>query len=129
MVDPRRQKGGTYDPEWKENRWPRLPKDFDFGYWNCAPEDQQIAYPQGGEEILLAGLTPRQRLAKFTLPPPAVHAVARLQVGPVLPLPMNLDTIILDMKALTLICQRPADRAHGRQDVDELAQAVGRAAP
>ncbi|PTT22494.1 DUF2169 domain-containing protein [Acidovorax sp. HMWF029] len=101
---PRRQKGGTFDPEWKENRWPRLPKDFDFGYWNCAPEDQQIPYPQGGEEILLAGLTPRQQLAKVILPQPAVHAVARLQVGPVLPLPMNLDTIILDVKALTLSC-------------------------
>ncbi len=82
----------------------QIPKDFDFGYWNCAPEDQQIPYPKGGEEILLAGLTPRQQLAKCILPEPAVHAVARLQIGPVLPLPMNLDTIILDLKALTLSC-------------------------
>ena len=31
---------GTYDDSWKQTRWPGLPEDFDFGYWNCAPEDQ-----------------------------------------------------------------------------------------
>ncbi|MFI8616866.1 DUF2169 domain-containing protein [Acidovorax sp. NPDC077693] len=101
---PRRAKGGTYDQAWKESRWPRLPKDFDFGYWNCAPEDQQIPYPEGGEEILLVGLTPGQRVFKCQLPPPAVHAVARLKVGPVLPLPMRLDTVTVDFKARTLSC-------------------------
>ncbi|MFN3437117.1 MAG: DUF2169 domain-containing protein [Acidovorax sp.] len=101
---PRRQKGGTYDQAWKESRWPRLPKDFDFGYWNCAPEDQQISYPNGAEEIILAGLVPRQQLFKCLLPLPAVHAVVRLQLGPVLPLPMRLDTVTLDLKAMTLTC-------------------------
>ena len=101
---PRRQKSGTYDQAWKESRWPRLPKDFDFGYWNCAPEDQQIPYPEGGQEILLAGLTPGQHLFKCQLPKPAVHAVARLQIGPVLPLPMQLDTVTFDLKAMTLSC-------------------------
>ena len=37
---PRLALAGTYDDSWKQTRWPGLPEDFDFGYWNCAPEDQ-----------------------------------------------------------------------------------------
>jgi hypothetical protein len=39
---PRRPLAGTYDADWLEHRHPYLPKDFDFGYWNGAPADQQI---------------------------------------------------------------------------------------
>jgi hypothetical protein len=41
---PRLIRAGTYDQAWLDQRWPNLPKDFDFGYWNEAPEDQQIPY-------------------------------------------------------------------------------------
>ena len=101
---PRRQKAGTYDQAWKESRWPRLPQDFDFGYWNAAPEDQQIEYPQGGEELVLAGLTPGQQVWRCKLPEPAIHAVLRMQIGPIVRLPMRLDTLVLDFKAGTLSC-------------------------
>ena len=101
---PRRQKAGTYDQAWKESRWPRLPLDFDFGYWNAAPEDQQIEYPQGGEELVLAGLTPGQQVWRCKLPEPAIHAVLRMQIGPIVRLPMRLDTLVLDFKAGTLSC-------------------------
>ena len=53
---PRRPLAGTYDQAWKESRWPRLPLDHDYAYWNCAPADQQIGYPQGGEAIVLHNL-------------------------------------------------------------------------
>ena len=53
---PRRALAGSYNDIWKQTRWPKLPKDFDFGYWNAAPEDQQFDYPQGGEKIMLANL-------------------------------------------------------------------------
>ena len=101
---PRRAKGGTYDQAWKETRWPRLPQDFDFGYWNCAPQDQQIAFPQGGEEVVLVGLVPGRDALPFFMPKPALHAVVRLNIGPVLPLPMRLDTVVFDLKAMTLSC-------------------------
>ena len=101
---PRRQKAGTYDQAWKESRWPRLPLDFDFGYWNAAPEDQQIEYPQGGEELVLAGLTAGQQVWRCKLPQPAIHAVLRMDIGPIVPLPMRLDTLVLDFKAGTLSC-------------------------
>jgi len=102
---PRIQKAGTYDQQWKETRWPKLPKDFDFGYWNCAPEDQQIEYPQGGEEIVLSGFRPQEREPLHCqLPQPQIHAVVRLQDGPIVPVPMQLDTLIFDLKDMTLGC-------------------------
>jgi hypothetical protein len=48
---------GTYDQNWLDNVFPFLPADFDSRYFQCAPEDQQIAVPQGGEPIVLANLT------------------------------------------------------------------------
>ena len=101
---PRRQKAGTYDQTWKESRWPRLPLDFDFGYWNAAPEDQQIEYPQGGEELVLAGLTAGQQVWRCKLPRLRPFVRVRLQAGPILPRAMNLDTLVIDFKAGTLSC-------------------------
>ncbi len=58
---------GTYDQNWIDNTFPFLPADFNEAYFQAAPEDQQIPYPQGGEEVILANLTPEGR-ASFTLP-------------------------------------------------------------
>jgi hypothetical protein len=58
---------GTYDQEWKDNVFPFLPADFDSRYFQCAPEDQQIAHPRGGERVLLVNLTPDGR-RDFALP-------------------------------------------------------------
>ena len=44
-----------------------LPPDFDNRYYQAAPPDQQIDYPQGGEEVILENLTPSGTLA-FNLP-------------------------------------------------------------
>jgi hypothetical protein len=104
---PRIQKAGTYDQQWKESRWPRLPQDFDFGYWNCAPQDQQIEYPQGGEEVALGGLMPGRKIDdawRCRLPQPQQHAVVRMNIGAIVPLPMRLDTLVFDLKAMTLSC-------------------------
>ncbi|MDO9235237.1 MAG: DUF2169 domain-containing protein [Aquabacterium sp.] len=64
---PRRQLAGTYDQHWIENTAPLWPADFDQRYFQCAPEDQQMAYPQGGEEVILRNLTP-DGLRAFRLP-------------------------------------------------------------
>lgn len=42
---PRLALAGTYDARWLDERHPRLPEDFDFAYWNGAPADQQIDFP------------------------------------------------------------------------------------
>lgn len=58
---------GTYDRQWLDNRFPFLPEDFDPRYFQSAPEDQQMDYPRGGEEVVLMNLTPDGRTA-FRLP-------------------------------------------------------------
>jgi hypothetical protein len=59
---------GTYDERWQQEVFPFLPADFDDRYYQAAPEDQWIAYPRGGEEVVLVGLTPEGR-TRFRLPP------------------------------------------------------------
>lgn len=58
---------GTYDQDWQEKVFPFLPADFDPHYYQCAPEDQQIPYPRGGEVVELLNLSPNGRLS-FRLP-------------------------------------------------------------
>ncbi|HUB15132.1 MAG TPA: DUF2169 domain-containing protein [Acetobacteraceae bacterium] len=58
---------GTYDQNWLDNVFPFLPADFDSRYYQCAPEEQQIAHPRGGENVVLVNLTADGR-REFVLP-------------------------------------------------------------
>lgn len=58
---------GTYDQNWIDNTFPFLPTDFNEAYYQATPLDQQIAYPKGGEEVVLVNLTSEGRLS-FKLP-------------------------------------------------------------
>ncbi|MCC8381124.1 DUF2169 domain-containing protein [Xenorhabdus sp. PB30.3] len=98
---PRRQLAGTYDADWLEHRHPYLPKDFDFGYWNGAPADQQIDWPDTDIAITLSGLTPHSDL-HVKLPGHRPFILLRMQNGILLPVPMRLDTLIIDSEARTL---------------------------
>ena len=104
---PRQQLAGTHDAQWKAVQWPKSPKDHDYRYWNFAPEDQQIAYPDGGEQITLANLTPaippskgaepgNSQLVHFALPKQPLKVLVRMQAGPLLLVPMHIDTIVID---------------------------------
>lgn len=65
---PRAAYAGTYDAAWQRNVAPFLPEDFDDRYHQCAPEDQQIAHPQGGETVGLIHLLAGQPELTFDLP-------------------------------------------------------------
>lgn len=65
--EPRYRYGGTYDDEWLDKQFPFLPQDFDNRYFQCAPADQQIPYPSGGEEVILLNLSAQGRV-QFRLP-------------------------------------------------------------
>jgi hypothetical protein len=65
---PRSEYTGTYDDKWLHNVSPFLPEDFDEQYHQCAPQDQQIAYPQGGEEVVLRNLMAGRDVVRFKLP-------------------------------------------------------------
>lgn len=97
---PRVSLAGTHDENWKKTQWPKSPRDHDYRYWNCAPDDQQIDYPQGGEEVVLVHFTSATRHSgpyRFLLPRQDLQLLVRLHVGVLMFAPMNIDTVILDM--------------------------------
>ena len=65
---PRPQFAGTYDAKWLQEVCPFLPEDFDEQYHQCAPLDQQIAYPTGGEEVVLANMMLGRSSVHFKMP-------------------------------------------------------------
>ena len=109
---PRLALTGTHGEAWKATQWPRSPRDHDYRYWNCAPEDQQIAYPQGGETVALIHLTPPAGSGgdtmRFALPRQDLQLLLRLSAGPLLFAPMHIDTVIIDPEAATLTVVRRA---------------------
>ncbi len=97
----RLSKAGTYDPHWLETRHPYLPEDFDFGYWNGAPQDQQIPFPTSAIRVELTNLTPDGHLS-VTLPHHQALVLLRLENGKILPQPMLMDTLLVDLDSMTI---------------------------
>lgn len=76
---PRVELAGTYDTDWRAQRFPLLPHDFDDRFYNCAPVDQQSPrHLTGGEPVLLENLSPGGVL-QFTLP--KVYMAFNAQIG------------------------------------------------
>lgn len=65
---PRKDFAGTYDQYWQENVFPLLPADFDEQYHQCAPMDQQMPYPVGGEDVILRNMMAGREFVQFKLP-------------------------------------------------------------
>jgi len=104
---PRLALAGNYDAIWQAERWPGLPYDFDFAYWNGAPIDQQIEFPPPNLRIELfnltdPALTPGGQL-RVELPGHRPFVLLRLFNGVLLPLPMLTDTLRIDTDAMTLV--------------------------
>ncbi|WP_330983246.1 MULTISPECIES: DUF2169 domain-containing protein [Enterobacterales] len=98
---PRLLLAGTYDQEWLETQHPELPDDFDFNYWNCAPDDQRIPFPLPGPEFVLTGFRPNGDI-HFTLPAHQGRLLLRAMSGHRMPLPMLLDTVEINTDTLTV---------------------------
>jgi hypothetical protein len=92
---PRLQYAGTYDQDWVDNTFPFLPADFDEAYYQAAPLDQQMPYPQGGEEVVLVNLSPEGRLA-FRLPTVEVPVVFFRKKGERHETQAVIDTIVIE---------------------------------
>jgi hypothetical protein len=86
---------GTYDQDWIDNTFPFLPADFNEAYYQAAPEDQQIPYPKGGEEVVLVNLTPEGRTA-FNLPSIEVPVVFFRNKGENHETLAVLDTVVIE---------------------------------
>ncbi|MGB1010251.1 MAG: DUF2169 family type VI secretion system accessory protein [Thiolinea sp.] len=93
---PRHEFAGTYDEEWLDKQFPFLPKDFDNRYFQSAPPDQQMSYPQGGEEVILINLTPGGGRIRFRLPTIEMPVVFFRKKGEKHQTQAVIDTIVFE---------------------------------
>ncbi|GAB2854593.1 DUF2169 domain-containing protein [Pseudoduganella ginsengisoli] len=93
---------------WHEDEVPLLPKDFDFRYWNGAPDDQQCPHLEGGERFTLTNLCPAgapyavtgadgNRTFTFALPQQALFILAAGADGVLAAQPLAIDTVVIDL--------------------------------
>lgn len=100
---PRLRLSGTFDDRWLQTKWPGLPDDFDFAHYNSAhPDLIAPSYFRGDEKVVLDGLHPSGRLA-FRLPGHGVFLLLRYSDGSMVPLTVNLDTIVLNVTRETCV--------------------------
>jgi hypothetical protein len=116
---------GTYDQDWLDNVFPFLPANFDVGYYQAAPVDQQIPYPAGGELVQLLNLTPKEQIPFHlpTLPMPVEFSntsYERVEKEAV------LDTIVLepDHGKLQLVWRASLPLKRNMQEISQVV--IGR---
>jgi len=112
---PRRSYVGSIDSacEWGAEDVPGLPSDFDFRYWNGAPEDQQCRFLLGHERIKLVNLCSAEDSAatvdargnthlRFAVPPERLFLLGADHSGAIATIPLSIDTVVVDTDALTV---------------------------
>lgn len=94
---------GNYDDRWLKERWPWFPGDFDWGYFNAAPRDQQIqGYLRGDEALAFENMHPEH--PRFTARLPGVRPRCLVQSDTGLrDVDLALDTLWVDMDAARLV--------------------------
>lgn len=104
---PRLARAGTFDEGWLKAQWPRLPKDFDFAFYNSAHPD--LIYPgylAGDETVDLVHLSPAAAALRFQLPGYRLMALVRHHTGALAPVMLALDTVHVDVSHETLADHR-----------------------
>ena len=96
---PRIALAGTYDKSWLDDGFPLLPPDFQDEHYQCAPPDQQMPHPVGGEPITLGNLTPSGHLTT-AVPTGTIPVLFMLHDGTDVTAEAVLDTIHIDAVAL-----------------------------
>jgi len=103
---PRLARAGTYDDAWARDRWPHLPDDFDFAYWNAAPDDQQIAALPPDAQIELVNLASPEHAPggalRASLPGHRAFVLLWMKDGTFRPSSMSPDTLLIDAESLTV---------------------------
>jgi hypothetical protein len=92
--DPRVKRIGTTDQHWIDKIAPHYPGDFDFRFYNCAPDDMQAAgYLSGNEHVALSGVMPE--LTQFHLPSLDVTALMIDHEDTLVSLKMDLSSVAI----------------------------------
>jgi uncharacterized protein YjbI with pentapeptide repeats len=100
----RKGKLGTYKGDWLKQRWPWFPADFDWGFFNAAPQDQQVeGYLTGQEKLYFENLHDQHPHYSSELPGLRVrsfvekHALKKEDGTTFEEVSMKLDTLWVDM--------------------------------
>ncbi len=118
---------GTYDEKWLNERVPLMPLDFDMRYFQCAPDDQQMPYPRGGELVMLQNLTPTGNTS-FRLPQPQLTILYTFHNGRAVQHEAVVDTVTIEPdKGVLTMCYR-ASMAMPKSCFDIRQLVVGRTA-
>ncbi|HXX95311.1 MAG TPA: DUF2169 domain-containing protein [Planctomycetota bacterium] len=124
----RARKLGSYRGKYLKERWPHFPQDFDFTYFNAAPEDQQLRkYLKGDEELRFENLHPKVALYRSALPGLRFRAFLseKLKAGPRFrEVPLNLDTLYVDMDQELLVLVWRGLATVQSEDLTEIEHAV-----
>lgn len=91
------KRGKNYGPKWKKTRAPFYADDFDWTYFQAAPEDQWIdGYLRGDEDVVFENLHPTESTWRTKLPGLRIRAFVKGGDGVILEPKMNLDTVHAD---------------------------------
>lgn len=113
---------GTYDEDWHKTRAPFFPDDFDYRYFQSAPADQQVPYPQGGEEVVLENLTP-EGIFTFRIPHRSMPVLFIPYRGKDRSVDAVIDTIVIEPDQSRFMLTWRASLALER-DCFEIRQAI-----
>lgn len=91
---PRIGFAGTYNDKWLEEKFPFLPDDFDHHYFQSVPQDQQVPFFQGGEQVRCTNMTTDGSFS-FIVPKHELPIVYRFRDREVVVQP-NLDTLLIE---------------------------------
>lgn len=93
------KRGKNYGAKWKKTRAPFYSDDFDWSYFQSAPEDQQIdGYLRGDEEMTFENLHPEVPVWKTKLPSIRIRTFVKTTDGKIHEPTMNLDTLYADLE-------------------------------
>jgi uncharacterized protein YjbI with pentapeptide repeats len=115
---------GSYSDKWLKERWPWFPEDIDWSFFNAAPEDQQLTgYLNGNEVITAINMHSMHAHYQSHLPGIRVRCFLQERVRADLnfrEVPMNLDTLWIDMDQEKLIIVWRGNAAVRTENLDEI---------
>ncbi|MFT6898023.1 MAG: hypothetical protein ACJA13_002439 [Paraglaciecola sp.] len=93
---------GTYGDKWLKENFPYFPPDFDWHYFNTAPQDQQVPHLAGDESLYFENLRPDSPQFSSQLPAlrPRLFVKGQLADRPFfVEVKVRLDSLHVDMEA------------------------------
>lgn len=123
---PRVQWAGTYDEQWRDQRWPRLPADFDARYFQSAVQDQWLPELVTDQPIVLINMTAASSVytseLRFKLPLLDYHATVHPRRGNSTRVQLRPDTLVIEPDAgrFSIIARKQFPLVEGLHEIESV---------